>query len=256
MKAVNPMMDGTAVKEFERVAQAALIAQARVVTVDGLPYSTTPLVAVRPPKDPEPAAIAVTTLSGVVEYVRENRDGISREHLSVLVVAPDEVRLVGPLLEPHQQRFVYVTAKAEIGSRFTWGHWYELEAAKIALLTQFEDTDDRAALIRLLANVVTKNSVRAEDDGIAQAVTVKGGVKVMANEVLKPTWALAPFRTFTEVAQPAALYLMRLKDDSGQGDIRVALYEADGGAWKREAIRRVQTWLRGELGEIGVPVIA
>ncbi|HYF07662.1 MAG TPA: hypothetical protein VD970_08575 [Acetobacteraceae bacterium] len=248
------MIDGTAVKEFERVAQAALDAQDRIVEVDGITFSTTPLHEVVK-ASPQPAALELSTLSGLVEYAKENRDALDRAKLAVLVVAPDQVALVGPLEGRHQQRFRYAVAKPELGKPFRWGEWYELEAAKIALLSLFADSADRAELIRVLANVVAKNSVRLQDDGLTQQVTVKGGVKLMQDVPLKPTWLLAPFRTFTEVAQPASEFLMRLRD-VGEGDVRVALFEADGGAWRREATARVQRWLRAELEGTGVPVIA
>ncbi|MEG2294316.1 MAG: hypothetical protein RR936_08180 [Carnobacterium sp.] len=49
---------------------------------------------------------------------------------------------------------------------------------------------------------------------------------------------MQPYRTFLEVPQPESAFIFRL-DDEG----RCALFEADGGLWKNEAILNVRKYL-------------
>ena len=55
---------------------------------------------------------------------------------------------------------------------------------------------------------------------------------------------LAAYRTFIEIDQPERKFVLRM-----QSGPRVALLEADGGAWKNEAIRNIENYLMEELSE-------
>lgn len=253
------MIDGTAIKEVERIAHEAQSAAPRTIHIDGIDYSTTPLHEVRR-ADPAPKPLQVTTLTGLSDYLRENRDGLGVGALSVLVESPTSVALVGPLTGRHQQRFRYVEASPVGAATFPFGQYQTLESAVIQLRSQFTGDGDRDYLLAILGTVVSESGVQREDDGVSQTVTAKAGARLVTNHTLKPTVVLAPFRTFTEVAQPGSEFVLRLRDQGGA--VQVALFEADGGAWRREAIHRVQRWLRHELGgnegspTADVPVIA
>jgi len=56
---------------------------------------------------------------------------------------------------------------------------------------------------------------------------------------------LKPYRTFNEVEQPESEFLLRLSDGA-----QVALYEADGGAWKLTARRNIADYLRKQLAAL------
>lgn len=62
---------------------------------------------------------------------------------------------------------------------------------------------------------------------------------------VKPIVKLKPYRTFSEVEQPESEFLVRLSDGG-----RVALYEADGGAWKLQARRNVADYLKENLADL------
>lgn len=55
---------------------------------------------------------------------------------------------------------------------------------------------------------------------------------------------LVAYRTFSQVEQPESLYIFRMQDRNG---IQCALYEADGGAWKIDAMRRIKAYLEAAL---------
>ena len=59
---------------------------------------------------------------------------------------------------------------------------------------------------------------------------------------------LRPYRTFTEVTQPESEFVFRMKDDSMS--VYCALFEADGGAWKREAMKNIKEHLEVELVDL------
>lgn len=55
---------------------------------------------------------------------------------------------------------------------------------------------------------------------------------------------LAPYRTFLEVEQPESQFIFRMKDGP-----RCAIFEADGGAWRNQAITNIREYLKNELFE-------
>jgi hypothetical protein len=97
-------------------------------------------------------------------------------------------------------------------------------------------------LLKVIGNVEEKNVRQTGDNGIAQAVTIKTGVAT-ADDVLVPNpVSLAPFRTFLEVEQPISDFIFRMKDGP-----KGAIFEADGGAWRNQAISNVREYLEVEL---------
>ena len=68
--------------------------------------------------------------------------------------------------------------------------------------------------------------------------------KGAAGSVPNPV-TLKPYRTFLEVDQPASDFIFRMKEYSGS--IGCALFEADGGAWKMEAMQNMEAYLQDEL---------
>jgi hypothetical protein len=76
--------------------------------------------------------------------------------------------------------------------------------------------------------------------------------------IQNPVW-LKPFRTFTEVDQPASPFVVRIREDCGSID--VALFEADGGSWRNDARYLIKEFLNFQInnpenpGE-EVPIIA
>ena len=65
---------------------------------------------------------------------------------------------------------------------------------------------------------------------------------------------LRPIRTFTEVKQPKSAFVFRMEQGSNE-TVNAALFEADGGAWKIEAMENIKDYLRAELKDTGVKVI-
>jgi len=83
------------------------------------------------------------------------------------------------------------------------------------------------------------------DDGVSQQATVKSGVTSVVDVKVPNPVLLKPFRTFAEAEQPESKFIFRLrKDDAG---VTAALFEADGGAWKVQAIQNIADYLNEHL---------
>ena len=65
---------------------------------------------------------------------------------------------------------------------------------------------------------------------------------------------LRPYRTFVEVMQPASSFIFRLEQGREQ-TVNAAIIEADGGAWKLDAVSNIIVYLAKELAGTGVKVI-
>jgi hypothetical protein len=243
------MMDGAAVKEIAGLVEAA---QARIVTDEGVEevYSTRPLHHLPRRREEAVDVIELSSLQGVVDYLDLQKDGLDTDHHFIHVEGPRSVRVVGPLLGQGatNQRHVYMTAKVR-SDPFPFGIPQAREDMQILLQTRFIDDEELARALRIIGNLATEESVRQEDDGITQRVTAKSGVARLEEKTVENPFHLAPFRTFPEVQPPASPFVLRLQ--KMQHGIHALLIEADGGAWKIEAVARIAEWL-GERTEFQV----
>ena len=116
----------------------------------------------------------------------------------------------------------------------------------IALRSQFRPSEDRDYLLEMLASVSSQATVKSEDNGLGQQVSVNKGICNVQMQPIKSIVRLRPYRTFQEVEQPESEFLVRLSVDS-EGGVRVALHEADGGMWRLDARRNIALYLAQAL---------
>ncbi len=95
-----------------------------------------------------------------------------------------------------------------------------------------------------MGNVSEDNIRQTGDDGVSQAVTINQGIATKADVRVPNPVDLAPYRTFLEVEQPTSQFIFRMKDGP-----RGAIFEADGGAWRNQAIVNIREYLKEELAE-------
>jgi hypothetical protein len=193
---------------------------------------------------PQAAKLDVYTLGAVRDYVRANRDQLSLLHLIAHVVSPSIVTLSGPLDNRARVRETYVQAKAlDLTDGFV-GKWLSIEEFIIGLQSRFQETPDRQTVLALVSNI-THNTVKVStDDGISQTVEAKQGIVRRGDVTVPSIVTLTPFRTFREVAQPAAPFVLRVNGGNGATLPSVGLFEADGGAWRLQAVESIGDWLR------------
>lgn len=249
-------MDGTFVKELAtqlaRPSHEDLSGACRAVLPAGWKLET-----IAPP---EPAPLAVHTLTGFADYLKADVDGLKvaapeQAGLVIVVERHDRVKLVGRLgLEERLfRRCCYLTGEAQ-PVRFAFGEYLDSEAFTIGLQSAFVASQAREDALKLVSSIKDGELRESSDDGYSQEVNVKRGVAFADRLTIRNPFMLAPFRTFSEVEQPASAFILRLRSSGPADHPRLALFEADGGAWRIEAIARVAAWLRGHIE--GVPIIA
>jgi len=205
------------------------------------------------PKQATVAPLVVGTLTAFVEYVKRNVDGLVLAECLVHVKSPAAVELRAKLEEEAAsfRRQMYLQASTEMvaGAPFQFGQYLDAEQFFIGLQSAFLQTPQRDEILALIASIRESTVQETLDDGVAQQVKTAGGIVLVGLTKVPNPVTLQPFRTFREVAQPASLFILRLQ--SGQGDKpRCALFEADGSAWKLEAVQGIAAFLRTALGDV------
>ena len=76
-------------------------------------------------------------------------------------------------------------------------------------------------------------------------VTIKTGIASVGEAEVPNPVTLAPYRTFPEIEQVESKFIFRMKE----GPL-AAIFEADGGAWKNEAMKRIKEYLVENLKEL------
>lgn len=208
-----------------------------------------------PPAEPTARPIEVKSLTSVVDYLQANRDGLDLQKVAVLVESPTYVRVIGPLTGRHRQRECSMLASAEIPT-VVLDRYVEREDMQIMLMSRFDASEDAANdyfdAVKLVSTVTSGTTRTVGDDGVQQEVSVQRGAATKARDLVKRVYYLAPYRTFAEIEQPVSPFVLRIRGD--EEEIQVALFEADGGAWKIQARERVATWLREQLKGLELPV--
>lgn len=193
-------------------------------------------------------AISTSTLSSVFEYITSGMDG--RKEVIVHVESPIKVSLLGPLDE-FGEREQLMIAKPVVDYP-TFGRFVSREKMNIMLQALFVENTDQAAILSFIGNMTKDNSVQVQDDGVTQAATVKTGTATVGTAKVPNPVKLMPYRTFSEVKQPASDFIFRVDDD-----LNAALYEADGGAWQQEAINNIKSYFTEKFAmtsETGVKI--
>lgn len=205
----------------------------------------------RIPEKPLVSVIKCSTLTGIVDYINEELDIKASGNPFVVVNGPENVTVLLEVDHREDRRFSPIAAAAETPS-IQYGYYAPQEDTLVGLQSRFVQTPDRDSLIQILSSLVHSEELKQTDDGMAQEVITQRGVRRQVGEIQNP-YMLQPFRTFPEVEQPVSPFVVRLK--KGTDGIQVALFEADGGAWKNAAMRSIKEYLKKELGA-NVSVIA
>ncbi|QOY37066.1 hypothetical protein AWH56_005340 [Anaerobacillus isosaccharinicus] len=190
--------------------------------------------------EPTAEPITIHSLSGLVEYLKSEYEW--DERLMVHVVSPTEVR-VFDALNGNKGRNQYIQTTALLPS-FNFGNFHDVESFNIKLQSCFVNNDDRSTMLKVVGNIKEEAVNTIGDDGVSQSVVAKTGVATVGNVVVPNPVLLAPYRTFIEVKQPESEFIFRMKTGP-----TCALFEADGGAWKIEAMNNIKMYLQSELGK-------
>ncbi|PEM89493.1 hypothetical protein [Bacillus toyonensis] len=191
-------------------------------------------------QEPTPAEIVLRSLSGLVSYVKSEFD--TAESLMIHIENPTTVS-VFTAVNGDKRRSVYIQAQASI-PRFGFSNFHDREEFNIALQSGFVQNTHRDIVLKVVGTVVEGAVKEIGDDGVSQAVTAKTSVANRENVKVPNPVELSPYRTFVEVEQPESKFVFRMREG-----VLCGLFEADGGAWKLEAMNNIKEYLNNELAQ-------
>ena len=227
-------MDRTAIEKIVELCEPHIIER------NGYEYSDKALSVI---KEPAVETMEFHTLNGLIYTLRSEHANFNGP-LIINVKDEDTVVVYAAVNSNDRQREIPYEASAELID-IPFDRRLSYEAMMIALRSKFVETPELLDLVKLLGTITEENSATAADDGFTQTVVVRKGIVTKGTTAVKPIVKLKPYRTFNEVDQPESEFLVRLSDGA-----QVALYEADGGAWKLRARRNIADYLKENLAEL------
>lgn len=222
--------------------------EAKVHQVGSLPYTDKGLTLVEPPLSP---SVHVQTLGSMVSLVQAGVDALKKEETFIQVVNHFKVLLLSLKSDEFGRRREFVAATiSELGG-YPFGRFMEPEAFVISLNSLFVENSALKSILALTSSLTAESVNVSEDDGISQTATTRQGIALKSTKKIDPKVDLCPYRTFREVEQPSSTFLFRLRGREGQAP-ECALFEADGGAWKLEAVKNISEFLKDELPKMRI----
>jgi hypothetical protein len=200
----------------------------------------------------QPAAheLVVHTLQAVADYLKENKDSLPLTSLVVHVRDTQNVVVLGNL-RADRTRETFLHALPINPDHVAGGanKFVDQESFVLWVQTAFVDTPGREELLRTVGNLQAEKAKTLVDDGVTQEVTVKASGVRAGNAVVKHP-ILIPRRTFPEITLDGVQFVLRMRG-GGDGQMpSVGLFEADGGAWRVDAIEKIAE----HLHEVGVSI--
>lgn len=196
----------------------------------------------------KPEVIGASTLRAVADYINnavDDNTAFPLGRIIVHVVGPNVVEVLSEC-QPDGSRYQRIISKAVVPD-IPFGHFLDCEMFNITLQSSFGDNEGRAKVLKIVGNIYDDSTVTTSDDGMTQNVTLRAGIqRLSSGEVINPV-KLAPYRTFPEVAQPESPFVFRLQSGHGGGAPSAALFEADGTAWRLEAIANIRAYFEDIL---------
>lgn len=217
----------------------------KVVEINGKTYCDKELT--RYDKEPMASAIEATTLTSLVDYIK-NCSKELRETMVIHVVNPTTVKLYSGLTKERDREHLFKSYA--IVPKFNFDSWYDQERFLIELQADFEVSPDLEAILKVAGNVEAKTTANYGDDGVSQKTTIKQGIASKADVLVPNPVSLVPYRTFLEVEQPASEFVFRIRDNGGEPAFKIV--EAEGGLWRNEAMANIKAYLVGALQDTTV----
>lgn len=231
------------------VEQGKKLSPVERLTFDDREYTRQEIKAVQAPVR---TALRVSTLRALIDLCQGKFgdsafEGFDPAKNVVHVVDHEQVQVVAAQSDNWARREVLIDCKLNATEQFPFGQWLSQDQFIIKLLSCCVHSDDRDYLAKLAGNALAEKVGQSQDDGVSQTVNTKHGVHMVGPETVKNILPLHFYRTFREVTQPPTHCLVRLKQAAENVIPQFALFEADGGAWKLEAIENVARFLRAAL---------
>lgn len=215
-----------------------------VVEINGRTYCTKDLR--RYDAADKAKAIEATTLTSLVDYIKESREEL-RDRMIIQVISATKVQLYSGLL-PERDRETLFEVNALL-PQFEYGREYDQESFLVSVQSCFMPSEDREAVTILASNITNTQEQAYSDNGVTQQAVMKTGITTKENVLVPNPVNLIPYRTFLEVEQPASDFIFRISEGRG-GAPAFKLVAADGGLWKSQAVENVKKYLTEALKDI------
>lgn len=212
-------------------------AEPKTIEIDGKLYCNKALK--RYDNKPKASAITAASLTSLVDYIRMSKQEL-HDKMILHVVNPTCVKLYSALDKEREREYLF-ESNAKL-PKFEFDYTLSQEQFIIGLQACFKKNKDSEMLLKVSGNVENKTVANYGDDGVSQKATIKQGVVSKVDVIVPNPVTLIPYRTFLEVDQPESNFIFRITEGR-DGAPGFKLIEADGGAWKYEAMARVQDFL-------------
>lgn len=227
------------------------------VTLGESTFTDKPLTLLLEPENP---TVNVTTLQGIVDLYNANLDGVSEDaderSILIHVASPSAVEFISGSASDGR-RHVWARAKYGEGIKeFPFGNFLDTETFIVCAQSRIEkqDGDDLEYVLQIASSISSEQVQTSEDDGISQRVAMKAGIHLKSEAQIRPRVKLAPYRTFPEVKQALSQFVLRARNHGE--NIELALFEADGGRWRIDAIENLARFFRVIFEDKKVSVVA
>jgi len=210
-------------------------------TFEGRRYSSRSLSPITPPLE---KPLIFNTLQSLMQYA--NQLGFPS---IIQVIDEKEVHFYADEVDAWKQREVFAKATTALQpERFPFGKFLAPDEFAIQLRTRFDMTPDLETLIAVTSNISYASNIEVSDDGLTQTVGQKAGVVLKSRAELPSLAMLKPYRTFLEAGQPESPFIVRARKN--HSDVpELALFEADGGAWRLQAVQNIVGFIGKKVHE-------
>ena len=205
-----------------------------------------------PKRGPKPDVFTAYTLQGLVDYIKTDVDGIFKNgepRFTVHVMNEGQVVVESIVGGYYLERTPVAICKA-FQPRIQFDRYLDNEDFQVMVQTLVLPDASRDLLLKVAGAVRKEQTAAISDDGVSQRLQINEGTLVGETTFKNPV-PLRPIRTFNEVEQPASPFVFRVNE---RGEM--ALFEGDGGSWKVQAARNIEAWLKKQLNDFNVVVIA
>lgn len=217
------------------------------LTINGRKYTNREL---REVAEPRISALRINTLQSLIELISDGFEGAAPDKHVVHVVDHAHVQVVTKTSNHWKLRETLADCILADTTGMAFGSFLDQERFLIGLMASFSSAGDREELARIAGNATAEQVVTLVDDGITQAISMRVGASMKETSAIKGLVQLAPWRTFRDIDQPISTFLFRVKK---VGDLpQFALFEADGGKWKLDAIESIARKLSAGLTKFTV----
>jgi len=148
------------------------LAEKDVITVADRSYTPKNLKAI---KDPEAPTLIIHTLTGIVNYIKDNFDDFSNEDIFLHILDHSNVFLYSNTYGDWKQRDLYIQAELPKMNIFHFNDWYDCDKFIIELQSKFVQDDVTKEILSVVGNITDESVKNINDDGITQNVNIRQG---------------------------------------------------------------------------------